>query len=249
MLDEITPVILTRDEELNIGRTLGQLTWARDVVIVDSFSTDATTEIARGFPNVRLFQRELDSLAGQTNFGVSQVRTPWALLLDADYFVPSAFADEARELRPQGIRAYLARFDYAIGGKPLRATLYPPKIVLLQKGHARIWQDGHTPRISTEGEVGELRTRLVHDDRKDFKRFVARQKVYMRQEADKLRAGGSKSLNFAARIRKLIVVAPLAVVLHTLFVKGLILDGLPGLRYTWERFVAEVILSRELLRR
>ena len=38
-------------------------------------------------------------------------------------------------------------------------------------------------------------------------------------------------------------------VVHTLFVKGLILDGVAGLRYTWERFVAELILSRELLRR
>jgi hypothetical protein len=47
----------------------------------------------------------------------------------------------------------------------------------------------------------------------------------------------------------LIVIAPFAVVFHTLFVKGLILDGVAGWKYTWERFVAEVILSREMLRR
>ena len=44
------------------------------------------------------------------------------------------------------------------------------------------------------------------------------------------------------------VVAPVAVLLHTLFVKRVVFDGRPGLRYAWERFVAEVILSRELLR-
>jgi hypothetical protein len=49
-------------------------------------------------------------------------------------------------------------------------------------------------------------------------------------------------------LRKLIVVAPVAVVIHTLFVKGLILDGPAGWRYVWERFIAEVILSREMLR-
>jgi hypothetical protein len=38
-------------------------------------------------------------------------------------------------------------------------------------------------------------------------------------------------------------------VFHTLFVKGVIFDGIAGLRYTWERFLAELILSRELLRR
>jgi glycosyltransferase involved in cell wall biosynthesis len=248
MLDAITPVILTRDEEVNIARTLNQLAWADDVVVVDSFSTDATVEIARAFPNVRVFQRQVDSLAGQSNFGVEQARTSWILLLDADYFVPAAFADEARNLRPGTTAAYRAIFEYAIGGKPLRATLYPPRIVLFRKDATRIWQDGHTPRITTDGPVGELRTHVIHDDRKDFRRFVARQRTYMRQEAVKLRSADPRSLNLAARIRKLIVVAPFAVLVHTLFVKGLILDGLSGLRYAWERFVAELILSRELMR-
>jgi hypothetical protein len=71
----------------------------------------------------------------------------------------------------------------------------------------------------------------------------------MRDEAEKLRHADARSLNLAGRVRKLIVVAPLAVVFHTLFVKGLILDGIPGLRYTWERFVAELILSREMVKR
>lgn len=248
MLDQITPVILTRDEEVNIARTLGQLTWAKDIVVVDSFSTDATVAIASRFPNVRVFHREVDSLAGQSNFGITETRTPWVLLLDADYFVPSSFVDEARALQPQTTRAYRAIFDYAIGGKLLRATLYPPRIVLFQKEHTKVWQDGHTPRITTEGQVSELRTHVIHDDRKDFRRFIARQRTYMRQEAAKLRSADPKSLNLAARIRKLIVVAPFAVLVHTLFVKGLIFDGLPGLRYTWERFVAELMLSRELLR-
>jgi len=250
LLDQITPLILTRDEEANIGRTLAQLTWASDVVIVDSLSTDRTLEIARSFPNVRVFQRELDTLAQQTTYGLQQVRTPWVLLLDADYFVPDSFADEARALQPSSnVRAYRAAFDYAVNGRKLRASLYPPRIVLLHRDHTTVWQDGHTPRFLADGDVGTLRTKLVHDDRKDFARFLARQKKYMREEADKLRHADPRALTTAGRVRRLIVIAPFAVVLHTLFVKGLILDGRAGLRYVWERFVAEVMLSRELLRR
>jgi glycosyltransferase involved in cell wall biosynthesis len=248
-LADITPVILTRDEEANLARTLGQLRWAADVVIVDSYSTDRTVEIAHQFPNVRLIQREVDTLAGQTNHGLQQVRTPWVLLLDADYFVPEAFADELRTLEPQpAVRAYNAAFTYAVNGRPLRASLYPPRIVLLHREHAQVWQDGHAHRVLADGAVGTLHTRLLHDDRKSFTRFLDRQKRYMRQEAHKLRHADPRSLTMAGRLRKLIVVAPFAVLVHTLFVKGLILDGVPGLRYTWERFVAELILSRELLR-
>lgn len=250
MLDEITPVILTLDEEVNIERTLAQLTWAKEVILVDSFSTDATVAIARRFPNVRVLQRKFDTLAGQSNFGINEARTPWVMLLDADYFVPRDFIDEMRALEPPpNVHAYIAGFRYAVHGKPLRASLYPPRIVLLRRQNANVWQDGHAHRVHVDGETGQLSAKIVHDDRKSFARFLDRQRKYMRQEAEKLRRADPRTLNAAARIRKLIVVAPFAVLIHTLFVKGLILDGWPGLVYTWERLVAEVILSRALLRR
>ena len=249
-LSDVTPLILTRDEEPNLARTLAQLTWADDIVLVDSFSTDATVDIARRFPNVRVFQREMDSLAGQSNYGLQQARTPWVLLLDADYYVPAELVAELRALEPApGVRAYRGTFRYAVDGKPLRASLYPPRIVLLHREHATVWQDGHAHRVSVDGDVGTLATKIVHDDRKSFARFVDRQKRYMREEAEKLRQANPLSLTAAGRVRKLIVIAPFAVVFHTLFVKGLILDGVAGWKYTWERFVAELILSRELLRR
>lgn len=250
MLDQITPVILTRDEEANLERTLAQLTWAHDVVIVDSFSTDATLDIAARFPNVRLFQREIDTLADQSNYGFAQAQTAWVLLLDADYFLPQPFIDELRALEPPPrVRAYRAAFRYAVNGKPLRASLYPARIVLLHREHAQVWQDGHAHRVLVDGEVADLREKIIHDDRKSFARFIARQKVYMRQEAQKLRSADPRALSMAGRLRRLIVVAPFAVLVHTLFVRGLILDGVAGLRYAWERFVAELILSREMLTR
>ncbi len=248
MLDDITPVILTRDEAPNIARTLGQLAWAQDVVVVDSFSTDGTVELARGFPNVRVLQRAFDDHASQWTFGLQQVQTPWFLALDADYYLPAAFTAELAALEPGDLRGYRAPFRYAVNGKPLRASLYPPRIVLAATPHATFWQDGHTQRISIDGDTGDLREPIVHDDRKDFRAFVARQKRYMVAEAEKLRLRDPRSLGVAGRVRKLVVVAPLAVLVHTLFVKGLVLDGAAGWRYAWERFVAELILSRELLR-
>src|SRR4051812_35578507 len=45
MLDRITPLLLTYNEEANIARTLQRLEWARDVVVVDSLSQDRTARI------------------------------------------------------------------------------------------------------------------------------------------------------------------------------------------------------------
>jgi glycosyltransferase involved in cell wall biosynthesis len=249
LLDQITPLILTRDEEPNLARTLGQLTWAREVVVVDSFSTDATVAIAGTFPNVRVVQRAFDEHALQWSFGLQQIRTPWLLALDADYFLPDDFIAELESLTPGTVRGFRALFRYAIGGKTLRASLYPPRIVLAATAHTTFWQDGHTQRIAVDGDVADLRARIIHDDRKSFRAFLDRQKRYMVREAQKLRERDPRSLDLGGRLRKLIVVAPFAILVHTLFVRGLILDGLPGLRYVWERVVAELILSRELLRR
>lgn len=250
MLDRITPLILTRDEEPNIGRTLAQLAWAAEVVVLDSGSTDATVAIARRFPNVRVITRAFDTHAQQWSYGAQQVRSGWVLTLDADYFVSAAFVRELGALAPPpDVAAYQASFVYAIGGRPLRATLYTPRPVLLRRGAFTFWQDGHTQRVRVEGRVERLHEPLIHDDRKDFRRFIDRQRRYMRAEAAKLRGTSWRDATWPARIRKLRLVAPFAALAHTLLVRRLLLDGRPGLRYALERFVAELILSRELLRR
>ncbi len=247
MLDRITPVILTRNEEPNIARTLAHLAWAREVVVCDSGSDDETITIAQGFPNVRVVKRSLDDLANQWTFAVGQATTPWVLTLDADYTVPAALTKEIESLDGKAA-GYETDFIYAIDGKPLRATLYTPRVVLLRRETAGFYMDGHTQRVHVDGEISHLTERMIHDDRKTFRAFVERQRRYMRDEAQKLRSAPTGTLNASARIRKLRVVAPLIIVPYLLFAKRLILDGRAGLRYVLERFLAELILSRELFR-
>jgi len=250
MLDRITPLILTRDEEANIGRTLAQLAWAREVVVLDSVSTDQTVAIAKRFPNVRVVERPFDSHAAQWAFGVKQVTTEWVLTLDADYFVPDSFTNELAALNPPpDLAGYRASFTYAIEGHPIRGALYTPRDVLLRRGAFELWQDGHTQRVRVRGRVERLSEPLIHDDRKTVSRFIERQKAYMRQEAAKLRSTPWPDLSFSGRVRKLRVVSPFVTPLYALFVKRTILDGAAGLRYAFERFLAEAILSIELFRR
>src|SRR6185436_3683314 len=102
MLDQITPLILTFDEAPNIGRCLEALAWARDIVVVDSGSTDATLEICAAFPQVRVLSRPFDNHAAQWNFAVHEtgIGAAWVLCLDADYMIPDAVAREIDALAP-----------------------------------------------------------------------------------------------------------------------------------------------------
>src|SRR6185369_1762222 len=98
MLDQITPLILTYNEAPNIPRSLEALSWAKDIVVVDSFSDDNTVELAKSFPQVRLFQRAFDSHRNQWEFGLKEtgISTPWVLALDADYVLSDELVADRR---------------------------------------------------------------------------------------------------------------------------------------------------------
>jgi glycosyltransferase involved in cell wall biosynthesis len=251
MLDEITPVILTYNEEANIQRTLEQLRWANDAVLVDSFSTDRTLEIVRQFPNVRIFQRAFDAHANQWNFAIREtgVVTPWVLALDADYILTGEGIQELAALRPsKNIGGYRARFTYCVNGYRLRGSLYPPVTVLFRLGAGTYCQDGHTQRLSiTTGDVLKLHHPIVHDDRKPLSRWIAAQDSYAQLEAEWLAARRWGKLRWRDRLRRLYVIAPFAVFIYCLFWKGGLRDGRYGLYYALQRMFAEGMLSLRLI--
>ena len=250
MLAEITPVILTYNEAANIGRSLERLRWAKEVVVVDSNSTDDTLAIARRFANVRTVQRPFDTHARQWRFAVEEtgITSDWVLRLDADYMVEPALRDEIAGLAPAAdTAAYEIAFTYCIDGRPLRGSLYPALPVLFRRG--RFVQDGHTEKLGIDGPVVKLRNRLLHDDRKSLERWLQSQSRYQAQEAEKLTSRPWSELSWPDRLRRTRFLGPIAVAVHCLFAKGLIFDGAAGFLYTAQRVTADLILSMHLLRR
>jgi glycosyltransferase involved in cell wall biosynthesis len=248
--EEITALVLTFNEEANIRRTLDHLSWIPRVIVVDSRSTDSTLAIVQEFPNTRVVQRPFDNHAAQWNFGLADagIETEWVLALDADYVVPKTFADEVLSLQPaKSHSGYQARFRYCIGGTPLDGSAYPPVTVLYRKSRARYVQDGHSQRVSLDGDIVELRSPIDHDDRKPLHQWLHAQSRYMRLEAEKLLNLPASSLSFSDRLRKLVVIAPIAMFFYCLIVKGNILNGRAGLYYAMQRSLAEGILSVYLL--
>lgn len=249
-LQHITPVLLTLNEAANLERSLARLAWAADLVVVDSGSSDATQALVRARPGARLFVRPFDDHASQWRYALEEtgIRTPWVLRLDADYVLTEALLAELDGLAPpEDLAAYRIGFTYCVGGRPLRATLYPPNTVLFRRGRATPWQDGHTERWRVAGRVAPLRGRILHDDRKPVAAWLAAQARYQARERDKLGAAAPGSLDRADRLRLRHWIAPWAVFLWCLFGRGLILDGRAGLAYAYQRLLAETALALYLL--
>lgn len=243
--DDITPLVLTFNEAANLQRSIEMLRWAREVLVVDSYSTDDTVAIARSFSNVRLVQRTFDTFADQCNFGVSMIRTSWVLSLDADYVLSDHLVAEMSSLVLDGsVSGYRTSFVYCVGGKPLRASLYPPRTILYRRDRARYRNDGHGHRVHVDGRIGVLGGVVYHDDRKSLGRWLEDQRRYADQEVRKL--ARDAVVSWPDKVRRNVVLAPPLVFLYLLFIRRLVLDGWPGWVYVCQRTIAELLLSLRL---
>jgi glycosyltransferase involved in cell wall biosynthesis len=224
------------------------LAWARQIVVLDSGSTDRTASLIKQFENATVVERPFDNHTAQWNFGLEQVQTPWVLALDADYVCPPSLVEELRSLGPDH-DAYAAGFRYCIDGRPLRGTLYPARVVLFRADRFQYVADGHTQTLQVAGDVGKLKSVLLHDDRKPLARWLADQNRYAELEAVKLLSASASELEWKDRLRKRILWAAPATFFYCLFLKGLVFDGWPGIYYTLQRVYAELLLSMKLLDR
>ena len=248
--DDITALILTYNEEDNIGRTLASVDWVPRILVVDSGSSDGTLAIIARFPQAEVIIRDFDSFAGQCKFGLSRIASPWVLSLDADYEVSRSLAREIQSLTPvQDVSGFRASFTYRVCGRDLRSSLYPPRTVLYRKDKAQYRDRGHGHRVEIVGQVASLEAPIYHDDRKPLSRWLSSQQRYARLEADYLLTTPRADLGRADRVRRMGWPAPFLVFLYTLIVKRCMLDGGAGWLYVLQRTVAEAMIALELAER
>lgn len=246
-LDRITPLILTYNEEINIERTLQGLVWAKQIVVVDSFSTDRTLDILADGEHINVAQRAFDTHARQWNHGLSLVRTPWVLALDADYRIPpdlvSEMAQAVERADQQGVVGFRIPFRYCVYGRPLRGTVLPPRLALFRRLSGTYVDDGHTQDLQLHGEAADLRNTILHDDRKSLNRWLWAQKRYLHLEVEKLLTTPTTLLSPADRLRQRHVLAPFAMLLMCLIWHRGLLDGWRGWFYAFQRMYVETLLS------
>ncbi len=240
-------MLITYNEEANLGRVLAKLGWARRILIVDSGSTDDTLRIAGEHPQVDIVQRPFDSFAEQCNFGLTQVSSEWVLSMDSDYELSDELIDEIHRLEDaRDVAGYLTSFVYRIYGRPLRASLYPPRVVLYRVQNSRYQNEGHGHRVALEGEIRPLRSVIYHDDRKPLSRWLQSQLQYAQKEAQHLLAAPEQELSRVDRLRKAGWPAPILAFLYVLVGKRALLDGWAGWLYALQRLLAEVLIALEL---
>lgn len=139
--EKLSAIVTSFNEEVNIRECLESVAFADEVLLVDSFSTDRTVEIARGMPGVRVAQREYFGSAAQKNWAMDQVAHPWVLIVDADERITPPLANEIRRLMassPPGDRFFIRRENVFMDRVIRHSGWSTDKVIrLLRAGAAR----------------------------------------------------------------------------------------------------------------
>ena len=137
----LTAIILTFNEQMHLQRCLDSLKGVcSEIVVVDSFSTDNTQQIAQRF-GARFYKNKFSNHATQLNWGISygEITTDWVIRIDADEYITEELAENIKNnlsLMPESICGIRVKRLMYFLGKPLKkAGMYPI-------WHTKMWRNG-----------------------------------------------------------------------------------------------------------
>jgi glycosyltransferase involved in cell wall biosynthesis len=239
---KITATVITLNEEHNIAAALESLTWADEIIVVDSQSDDRTVEIARTFTD-RVFSRPWPGYSAQKNFAAEQATNDWIFSLDADERVSKELADEIGQLKrgaePESAAYRMPRLTFYLG-RWIRHSGWRPdnKLRLYNRKHARWRGDYVHETLETDGRVERLNGDILHYTVRDAGEHHLRMNRYTTLAAQQSHSQG-KRVTMAS-----LYVSPVVVFLRSYVFKLGFLDGIPGLAIA--RFAAHYEFLKNL---
>ncbi len=164
----ISVLILTLNEEVNLPACLASVAWSDDIVVLDSFSTDRTVEIARA-AGARVYQHEYVNDRAQRHYGLKEIpfKHKWVYLPDADELTPPELRDEMLAIAADPDRpevAFRCCFKVFFMGRWLRhSSLYPTWVVRLVRPDRIDLEPREVNCYFTfDGPEGRLRNQFIH---------------------------------------------------------------------------------------
>lgn len=225
MHEPLSVAIIAFNAAAQIGDCLASVSFAKDIVVVDSGSNDGTREIAARH-GARVVRQDWLGYGPQKRFAVGQCRHRWVLSIDADERVsPELRKAIERELQNPPMAAYEFPRRNRFMGRWLRhGEGYPDwSLRLFNREQANWSEDLIHEKVVAAGPTGRLAGDLLHESEQGIEDYLAKQNRYTTLQAEAMFAGGKR-----AGLLKLLVNPAFRFIKFYFFRLGF-LDGIPGL--------------------
>ncbi|NGX84181.1 glycosyltransferase family 2 protein [Aequorivita sp. KMM 9714] len=242
-MPKLTVIIPTFNEEAYLEDALFSVAFADEIIVVDSYSTDKTPEIAKKYAT-KFLQRAFDNFSNQKNFALKEATGDWILFIDADERVTHSLEAEILETiqnpKHGGYKInfphfYMNRFLYHHSDDVLR---------LVKREGAKFTGSVHE-KLHCNGSIGKLKNKMLHFTYKGLDNYIQKKESYAWFQAQQQFDKGKKATWFHLFIK------PTYRFFRSFVLKGGFRDGVPGLTVAavnaygvFERYVKLMLLRK-----
>jgi len=223
-MTKITAIIPTLNEENHIADAIKSVNFADEIIVIDSFSSDRTIEIAEKM-NVKIIKRTFDDFSSQKNFAITQAKHDWIYILDADERVTPEVELEILEAvkNPKDIVGFYVRRTFYFCDKRVNFCGFQrDKVVrLFLKEHCTYKGFVHE-KILTNGKLGFFKHKIDHFSYRDYDHYISKMNHYASIRAHELHLKGKKVTVFH------LIIKPLARFFIHYVIRLGFLDGFTG---------------------
>ena len=228
----LSVIVIAKDEEASIARTLESVAFADEVVVVDSGSTDRTVAIARELGAKVTMTADWPGFGPQKNRALDLAHGDWVLSLDADEWLTAESAEEIRRVvsaNDAEVVAYRMPRRSSFCGRFLRHSGWWPDYVLrlFRRGRARFSDDMVHERVIADGKIEMLSLPIMHETFVDLEDLVDKMNRYSTHGAQQLQREGKSSSLVEAIARALWAF------FRTYVLRAGFLDGREGFMLAW----------------
>jgi len=224
---ELSAIVITRNEEANIGACLASLAFCGEVIVVDNASTDATPDIARAAGAQVHHSPDWPGFGPQKNRALALATRPWVLSIDADERVTPALQAEilavVQSAAPAADAWEMPRRSSFCGQYMAHSGWYPDRVLrLFRRGTARFSDDVVHERVIAQGRVGRLASDLLHESIPTLESALQKVDRYSTAGAQRMLAQGKRGSVTSAALHGFWAFV------RTYFLQGGFLDGRMG---------------------
>jgi glycosyltransferase involved in cell wall biosynthesis len=244
-MNKLSVIIPTFNEESYIEDAVKSVSFADEIIIIDSYSTDNTTQIATSL-GCKVLQRKFDNFSSQKNHAIATATGEWILFIDADERVPEKLKYEILQvLASPKHNSYKLRFPHFYMNRFLYHKV--DKVTRLVKNEGIRFEGDVHEKLIVKGTTGKLRNFMIHYTFKGLFNQLQKKDSYAWFQAKTSHKKGKKVTVFHLFFK------PGYRFFHAYIIKRGFLDGVPGLAMAsinaygvLSRYVKQLLIQRDL---
>jgi glycosyltransferase involved in cell wall biosynthesis len=220
-MSKLTVIIPTFNEEQYLEGTLFTVSFADEIIVIDSFSTDKTVAIARSY-NCKIIQRQFDNFSNQKNHALQFAISEWVLFVDADERITYKLQQEIlNAIKNEKYRAFKLNFPHFFMNRFLYH--HDNDVTRLVRREACRFEGDVHEKLIVNGSIGKLKSPVLHFTYKGLANYIHKKDTYAWFQANQLLERNKKPTYFHLAFK------PFYRFFHSYVIRGAFLDGIPGL--------------------